>query len=89
MSWGEPLVRGRTTNSRSSAASTRSTVSKRAAADLSIPEIYAVAPRLSRLIVPELGRARVAAFGWNCRGAEELVQWPAWLFPLLLRQKGS
>jgi hypothetical protein len=51
MSWGEPLARGRTTNSRSSAASARSTVSKRAAADPSMSEIV---------------RCRTPAFAANC-----------------------
>jgi hypothetical protein len=51
MSWGELLVRGRITNSRSSAARTRSTVSKRAAADLSMSEIV---------------RCRIPALAANC-----------------------
>src|ERR1035438_10349568 len=51
MSWDEPLVRGRTTNSKSSAASARSTVSKRADADLSMSEIV---------------RCRTPAFAANC-----------------------
>ena len=51
MSWGEPLVRGRITNSRSSGARTRSTVSKRTAADLSMSEIV---------------RCRIPALAANC-----------------------
>lgn len=42
------------------------------------PKSYAAAPRLLRLIAPVLGRARVAALGWNSRAAEEFVQWPAY-----------
>jgi hypothetical protein len=41
------------------------------------PKSYAAAPRLLRLIAPVLGRARVAAVGWNSRAAEKFVQWPA------------
>src|SRR5215472_11126948 len=78
MSLGEPLVRGRITNSRSSAASVRSTVSTRAFAEVSISEtVRWRTPTLAPASL-ELGRVHGAAVECSSQVAGEFGQWSPW-----------